>query len=109
MSIWFVTEELQDNTWKIICHYRDYMEAHNAMRNFERQDFGIIRVSHLLEYEGEALSGKYYRVTTRDPLTPEALDTLSDYMDSKERKPQPTKPIKAMIMANDDNSPKFLD
>ena len=75
MSIWFVTEELVDNTWKVICHYRDYMEAHNAMRNFERQNFGIIRVSHVWEYE--ALSGKYYRVTVRDPLTPEAADILS--------------------------------
>ena len=51
------------------------MEAHNAMRNFERQNFGIIRVSHVWEYE--ALSGKYYRVKVRDPLTPEASDILS--------------------------------
>ena len=104
VTMWFVTEELVDNTWKIICHYRDYMEAHNAMRNFERQDFGTIRVSHLLVYEGEALSGKYYCMKTRDPLTPEALDTLSDYMDSKERKPQKTKAIKPKI-----NAPRFLD
>ena len=78
MSIWFVTEELVDDTWQVICHYRDYMEAHNAMRNFERQDCPTrpSRVSHIWEYE--ALSGKYYRVTTRDPLTPEAADMLSD-------------------------------
>ena len=45
------------------------------MRSFERQDFGTIRVSHVWEYE--ALSGKFYRVTARDPLTPEAADILS--------------------------------
>ena len=51
------------------------MEAHNAMRNFERQNSGIIRVSHIWEYQ--VLSGNYYRITVRDPLTPEASDILS--------------------------------
>ena len=76
VTIWFVTEELVDNTWKVICHYRDYMEAHNAMRNFERQNFGIIRVSHVWEYEA-LLSGKYHRVFTRDPLQPDVIRVLN--------------------------------
>ena len=75
MTMWFVTEELVDNTWKVICHYRDYMEAHDAMHDFERQDFGIVRVSHFWECAG-VFSGKYHRVTARDLMTPEAADIL---------------------------------
>ena len=76
---WYVTEELVEGTWQVICYYRDYMEAHNAMRDFERQDCPTrpSRVSHIWEYEALLVSGEYQQVFTRDPLQPDVIRVLN--------------------------------
>ena len=78
VNMWYVTEEFIDGTWQVIRHYRDYMKAHNAMRNFERQDCPTrpSRVSHIYEYEA-LVEGKPRRVFTRDLLQPDVIKELN--------------------------------
>ena len=54
------------------------MEAHNAMRNFERQDCPTrpSRVSHIYEYEA-LVKGKPHRVFTLDLLPPHIIKKLN--------------------------------